>query len=86
MDPKLLKDFNVRLTRVDEKLSRVLQQQRKETWVKVSWIVDLTGWSREKLRQARNHGIITYRKTEQRGIEYLLESVPEPFIIKKQTA
>ena len=70
-----------RLDRIDQKLTTLLGQAKKQTWVKVSFITDLTGWNREKLRQARDQKIITYRKGNN-GFEYLLESLPEVFIIR----
>jgi hypothetical protein len=55
----------------------------KKTWVKVGWIVYLTGWNLNKMRQARDQGLIQFRKTKEGTYEYLLESIPEQFIIKK---
>lgn len=69
--------------RIDSKLTTLLGKSNKQTWVKVSFITDLTGWSREKLRQSRNQGIIQYRRSKGKGFEYLLESLSEVFIIKK---
>lgn len=54
----------------------------KETWVGVGAVTELTGWEGEKLRWARNNNLIKFDK--EKG--YLLESIPELFIIKKQTA
>ena len=70
--------------RIDSKLTALLNKPKREVWVKVSFIKDLTGLSSEKLRQAREQGIIECRKTEENGIEYLLSSIPGQFL--KRTA
>lgn len=69
------------ITRMDAKLTSLLQKTNKQTWVKVSWITDLTGWDGQKMRQAREDGLIIFRKND-KGFEYLLESLPEQFIKK----
>jgi hypothetical protein len=72
--------------RIDKKLTALLNKEpkpEKETWVKVSFVVMLTGWSKRKLYQARQQGTITYRKTEEKGFEYLVESIPPQFILNK---
>lgn len=75
--------------RIDKKLTALLNKpekeihvQAKETWVKVSFVVMLTGWNKKKLYQARQQGLIEYRKTKEKGFEYLVESIPEQFLIK----
>lgn len=69
--------------RIDSKLTTLLNKTPRQTWVKVTFIQDLTGWTAERLRQARNEKIIQYRETSTKSFEYLLESLPEQFIIKK---
>lgn len=72
--------------RIDSKLTALLTREKsptKETWVKVSFITDLTGWDREKMRTARETGIIRWRRSKETGIEYDLDSLNEKFIIKK---
>ena len=69
--------------RIDSKLTVLLNKAPKETWVRVSFITDLTGWEGEKMRQAREQGIIKYKRAQSGGFIYLLESLPEQFIIKK---
>ena len=81
MDPEIKREFE----RLNKKLNDLAAQQRKETWVGPGWITDLTGWDREKLRQARNQKIIEYKESPGGGWLYKLESVPQQFIIK-QTA
>lgn len=72
--------------RIDKKLTTLLNKepkQEKETWVKVSFVVMLTGWDKRKMYQARQQGTIVYRKTEEKGFEYLVESIPSQFLLKK---
>lgn len=54
-----------------KELSQVkkMLQKREEQWVKVSVIVQLTGWDKEALRRARNRGEIKYKKNKT-GIWY----------------
>lgn len=68
--------------RIDSKLTTLLGMRKKQTWVKVHFIQDLTGWTAERFRQARDGGVIEFRKTAANGFEYLLESLPEQFIKK----
>ena len=69
--------------RIDSKLTTLLNRPKKETWVRVFFIQDLTGWDAQRLRQARESGCIEWRKGEN-GFEYLLESLNEKFIKANQ--
>lgn len=57
---------------------------KPNTWVRVQWIIDLTGWNKFKLRDARKQGLIEYRKE---GNEYLynLESINPIFLKNHKT-
>lgn len=77
-----LREIVKKQERIDSKLTALLNKKEKQTWVKVSFILDLTGWTAEKLRQARDAGIIKYTDSKERGREYLLESLPEAFFKK----
>jgi hypothetical protein len=72
-----------RLDRMDAKLNALAGKMNKETWVKVGWVKTVTGWDKEKLRKAREQGIVKFRKSKN-GIEYLLESIPAIFIKKNE--
>lgn len=52
---------------------------KPNTWVRVQWIIDLTGWNKYKLRDARKQGLIEYRKE---GNDYLynLDSINPIFL------
>lgn len=78
MDATLTKTLN----RIDSKLTALLNKQKQETWVKVYFIQDLTGWDSKRLEQAREQKIIQFRKSKSGSYEYLLESLPELFIKK----
>lgn len=82
MDRELKQQFEL----INKKLNALAAGQRKETWVTVSWVTELTGWDREKLRQARESKIIEFKRSETGGWLYKLESIPEQFIIKKQAS
>jgi hypothetical protein len=81
MDAELKREFE----RLNKKLNDIATAQRKETWVSAGWVSDLTGWDREKLRQAREQNIVQVKRSSGGGWLYKLESIPEQFI-KKQTA
>lgn len=72
------------LDRINSKLSMLIEGKKKETWVPASWVTDLTKWDPEKMRSAREHGIIKFKKSKKQSYSYLLESIPQEFI--KQTA
>lgn len=68
-----------KLERIDSKLTALLNKPKKQTWIGVSVVSEITGWKgREKMRWARENGLIVFDK--ERG--YLLESIPEIFIKK----
>jgi hypothetical protein len=76
MDAELKREFD----RLNKKLNEIATVQRKETWVSAGWISDLTGWDREKLRQAREQKIVEVKRSAGGGWLYKLESIPEQFI------
>jgi hypothetical protein len=80
MDAEIKREF--------DKLHRVIKElvanKKKETWITPTWVFCVTGWDKLKLRQAREQGIVEYRKSKTGEYEYKLESIPEQFIIKKQ--
>lgn len=74
------------LERINKKLNAIAAGQRKETWVPVGWVTDLTGWDNEKMRQARENNIIEFKRNDTGGYLYKLESIPEIFIKQKQAS
>ena len=65
---------------IRKRIDLLLEKPAKQTWVGVSVITDLTGWEgREKLRWARENGLVKFDRDK----GYLLESIPEIYIIKK---
>lgn len=75
------------LESIDQRLSRIEKlirnsQPKKQTWVKVSIITALTNWSKEDMRKARENGLVKF-KVEDGSFKYLLESIPDNFLIKK---
>jgi hypothetical protein len=63
-----------------------LKDERKETWVRVGTIRELTPWTdKRKLEKARREGLLKQRRGAN-GIEYLLESIPEIFLKQKQAS
>lgn len=66
---------------VRKRIDLLLEKKPKETWVGVAVVTDLTGWQgREKLRWARDNGLVVFDR--EKG--YLLESIPEVYIIKNK--
>lgn len=60
------------------------QNRPKQNWVSAKWILKLTGWNSKELASAREQEIVECRDNERGGYEYLLQSVPEEFRIKKE--
>jgi hypothetical protein len=71
-----------KLDRIERKISMLIAEKKTERWVKVSVIQKVTGWDSEWLKKARANGLVKYRKNDKRVFEYLLESIPEVYIIK----
>lgn len=67
-----------RLARLERELKALKGPQQK--WVKSSVIIELTGWNKEKMRSARDNGLITW-KTDDKGYWYDLNSL-HPYLIK----
>jgi hypothetical protein len=80
MDAEIKREFD----RLHRELKALTAMQKKETWVPYSWVIDVTGWTNNRLQQAREQGIIASKKSDKGGYLYKLESIPEQFIIKKQ--
>lgn len=51
-----------RLDRIERKLSMLMQEKKKETWVKAPVITGMTGWDGNKMRRARENGYIKFKK------------------------
>lgn len=56
---------------------------KPSAWAKPGFVTSITNWDGEKLRQARDQGLIQYEKRED-GFWYNLDSIPERLLIKKQ--
>lgn len=78
MDTEIKQEFE----RLNKKLNTIMAAQKKETWIGVGFLTELTGWNGEKLRQARNQGLVKWKREGSRWW-YLLESLPEVFIKSK---
>jgi hypothetical protein len=78
MDPELKAEFN----RLHKKLNEHFKANKKEHWVGVSWITDLTGWNSNKMDLARKQGLIEFKRSDTGGYLYKLESLPDVFIKK----
>ena len=70
---------------MSEKLTLLLNKPKKQTWVSVRFIQDLTGWDGTKLFEVRRQNIVEHRKNKNNGYEYLLESIPEEFLLKNNS-
>lgn len=80
MDADVKREFD----RLQKMLKVLTDAQSKATWVSPSWITDITGWDKEKLRQVREQKIVEFKKSDGGGWVYKLESVPNQFIKQKQ--
>jgi predicted secreted hydrolase len=82
MDTELKREFE----RINKKLNSLAGEKKDEKWVSAYWIIEATGWDENKLQIARRQKLITFRRKGKQGVEYLLSSIPDQFLIKKQTA
>jgi len=81
MEPDIKREFD----RLHRELKSLKEAQGKATWVSPSWVTDLTGWSKEKLRMARDQKIVDAKRSNGGGWLYKLESIPQHFIKQKST-
>lgn len=70
-----------RIQRLQQSVDKLVDKQEKPLWVKVSFITARTGWNNEKMRQARENGLIEWKKTEG-GFFYNIKSIDPIFFIK----
>ena len=70
-----------RLQRIQQTLDRLVEKLEKPVFVKVSFIRSKTGWTKEKLRQAREQGLVEYEKRDD-GLFYDIKSIDPVFFIK----
>lgn len=71
------------LESINRKLVAIGLHQRKETWVSAYWLKEATGWNPNQIRAARDQGVVITRHNKENSLQYLLESIPEMFIIKR---
>lgn len=81
MDADIKREFD----RLHKEIKVLTAAPKKSTWVGPGWVTDLTGWNKEKLRQARDANIIEFKRSDAGGYLYKLESIPEIFIKQIQT-
>lgn len=81
MDPDTARE----LKRIQRQLDKLLEVQTKAMWAKVAFVQSLTGWDAEKLRQAREQGLVEWKKDEKLGWLYNLNSIPKIFIRENNT-
>lgn len=77
-----LDDIKRTITRMDHKLTALLNQPKKETWVRAGVITDLTGWTGKKLAEARKDKLVQVKEvgTGTGKYVYLIESLNPVFI------
>jgi len=61
--------------------SRQSQQIIKPRWLPASWIMEATGWDKEKMRRARAQGVVDFKKVDGSYL-YNLYSI-HPALLKK---
>lgn len=54
----------------------------RQTWVNATWLKEMTGWSGERMREAREMDVVEYRKKKSGSYEYLVQSLDDKFLIK----
>ncbi|HVX28436.1 MAG TPA: hypothetical protein VHB70_18960 [Parafilimonas sp.] len=78
-DKKIAFPVEQYLKRIDQKLTLLINEKPRKTWVGASVISDLTGWHDHALQKARRNNVIESRMNGNR-FEYCLESLPAMFI------
>lgn len=74
-----------RITRLEKKLRDIEKQKSvRRDWVKVTKVVQLTGWTKEQLRSARENEEIEYKKNA-KGFFYNLSTL-NPLLLKKHAS
>lgn len=82
MDQDIKREFE----RLHREIKSLKASQEKATWVPVSWVLEVTGWTKRKLQAAREQKIIEFKESPGGGYLYKLESIPELFIKQKQAS
>lgn len=57
----------------------------KQVWAGPSFVRDLTGWTGEKLRQAREQGLLSFKRSAGGGWLYDINSIPDRLLKVKST-
>lgn len=82
--PATLDQISNQLSRLERKYDLLIEQRRKPRWVKSTAIIELTGWTKEKMRQARENGYITFETRDDANGKlsywYDLNTLSEKFI------
>jgi hypothetical protein len=71
-----------RIQRLQETVNVLVEKETKPVWVKVGFVREKTGWRNEKMRQARQQGLIEYIRTNDGGFMYNIKSLDPIFFIK----
>lgn len=69
------------LDRIERKLS-VISSEKKKTWAGAIWVMELTGWDKYKMRQAREQGLVEWKDDAKQGRLYNIDSINQLFIKK----
>lgn len=72
-----------RLAKIERILTAMTESKKGESWTKVGFVYELTGWDREKMRRAREQGLIHYKDTPE-GRVYDINSIPQQFLRAKE--
>jgi hypothetical protein len=70
-----------RIIHIQCTLEKIVRQIEEPCWVKAGFVSEKTGWDHEKLRQARNQGIVVFQKRDT-GFWYDIKSINPIFFIK----
>jgi len=83
MTPNDMEYIKSQFKSLHEKIKLLTEKAEKRSWVKVGFIMQVTGWDAQGMRKARENGLVKRRRSKEKGIEYLLESIPDMFIKNK---
>ena len=82
MDAELKRELTLIKNQIATLRHVLHQEKNQQHWVTAYFIRDLTGWELNKLRQAREQGLIQARRVGN-SVQYLVQSIPEQFLINK---
>lgn len=62
-----------KLDRLERLVEQLIDEKKKPLWVKVSRVIESTGWNREELRRARNNHLVKVKVEKGKTKKYFYD-------------